>query len=146
MIDEGLITYQIRRLSDFLLLTPQDLSAYLKEQISSWVGIPGERNLPPFLFCGEINEATRQALYLHMPEQSLFVNALQATRHASTLAMLAIQRLLDGIVDDPLVLEPLYLRRPSITTSTRKQPLLGRKPHRSTDPSQTEREQGALRH
>ncbi|HEX6479625.1 MAG TPA: tRNA (adenosine(37)-N6)-threonylcarbamoyltransferase complex dimerization subunit type 1 TsaB [Ktedonobacteraceae bacterium] len=146
MVDEGIITYQMRRLSDYLLLTPQDLSAYLKEQLSSWVGIPGERDLPPFLFCGEINEATRQALYLHLPEQSFFVNALQATRHASTLATLAIQRLLDGIIDDPLVLEPLYLRRPSITTSTRKQPLLGRKPHRSTDPSQTEREQGALRH
>jgi tRNA threonylcarbamoyladenosine biosynthesis protein TsaB len=146
MVDEGIITYQIRRLTDYLLLTPQDLSAYLKEQLSSWVGIPGERDLPPFLFCGEINEATRQALYLHMPGQSLFVNTLQSTRHASTLVMLAIQRLLDGIVDDPLVLEPLYLRRPSITTSTRKQPLLGRKPHRSTDPSQTEREQGALRH
>ena len=146
MVDEGVITYQIRRLSDYLLLTPQHLATYLNEQLSSWVGVPGERDLPPFLFCGEINEATRQALYLHMPEQSLFINALQAARHASTLAALAIQRLLDGIVDDPLVLEPLYLRRPSITTSTRKQPLLGRNPHRSTDPSETEREEGALRH
>ena len=31
----------------------------------------------------------------------------------------------EGNEDDPLLLEPLYLRRPSITTSTRKQPLLG---------------------
>jgi tRNA threonylcarbamoyladenosine biosynthesis protein TsaB len=146
MIDEGLITYQIRRLSDYLLLSPQDLVTYLKDQHGSWVGVPGEPDLPPFLFCGEINEATRQALYLHMPEQSMFVNALQSTRHASTLATLASQRILDGIVDDPLVLEPLYLRRPSITTSTRKQPLLGKKPHRSTDTGQTEREEGALRH
>jgi len=147
MIDEeGLITYQMRRLSDYLLLSPQDLITYLKDQLGSSVGVPGEPDLPPFLFCGEINEASRQALYLQMPKQSIFVDALQSTRHASTLATLAIQRILDGIVDDPLVLEPLYLRRPSITTSTRKQPLLGRKPHRSTDTGQTEREEGALRH
>jgi tRNA threonylcarbamoyladenosine biosynthesis protein TsaB len=146
MIEEGLITYQIRRLSDYLLLSPQDLITYLKDQLGSWVGVPGEPDLPPFLFCGEINEATRQALYMHMPEQSMFVNELQSTRHASTLATLAIQRILEGILDDPLVLEPLYLRRPSITTSARKQPLLGRKPHRSADTGETEREEGALRH
>jgi len=98
------------------------------------------------LFCGEISEAARETLRQLMSEQSFFVNALQSTRHASTLARLAIQRLLDGIVDDPLLLEPLYIRRPSITTSTRKQPLLGKKPHRSTDAGQTEREEGALRH
>jgi tRNA threonylcarbamoyladenosine biosynthesis protein TsaB len=67
------------------------------------------------------------------------------------LAMLALQRIQDGTEDDPLLLEPLYLRRPSITTSTRKQPLLGGKSHRLTDQSPTglnttEREEGALRH
>jgi tRNA threonylcarbamoyladenosine biosynthesis protein TsaB len=144
--DEGEITYQMRRLSDYLMLTPEHLSTYLKEQVSTWIGIPGERDLSPFLFCGEISEAARESLRQLMPEQSFFVNALQSTRHACTLAMLAIQRLLDGIVDDPLLLEPLYIRRPSITTSTRKQPLLGRKPHRSTDAGQTERGEGALRH
>jgi hypothetical protein len=36
-----------------------------------------------------------------------------------------LQRVHEGHVDDPLTLEPLYLRRPSITKSTRKQPLLG---------------------
>jgi tRNA threonylcarbamoyladenosine biosynthesis protein TsaB len=141
---EGEIIYQMRRLSDYLLLAPQDLSIYLKDQLSAWVGIPGERDLPPFLFCGEITIATRDTLRRLLPEQSFFVNTLQATRHASTLAMLAMRRLLDGSVDDPLLLEPLYLRRPSITTSTRKQPLLGKKTQRSTDASLTEREQGAL--
>jgi tRNA threonylcarbamoyladenosine biosynthesis protein TsaB len=144
--DEGEITYQMRRLSDYQMLTPEQLSTYLKEQVSTWIGIPGERDLSPFLFCGEISEAARESLRQLMPEQSFFVNTLQSTRHACTLAMLAMQRLLDGIVDDPLLLEPLYIRRPSITTSTRKQPLLGRKPHRSTDAGQTERGEGALRH
>ena len=45
-----------------------------------------------------------------------------------------------------MLLEPLYLRRPSITKSTRKQPLLGQKQNQSSDLNQTEREEGALRH
>ena len=144
--DSGEITFQIRQLSDYLLLPPDRLSAYLQEQVSVWVGVPGERTLPPFLFCGELSPASRQALYDAMPEQSLFVENVQATRHASVLAMLAFPRLYSGEEDDPLFLEPLYLRRPSITTSVRKQPLLGGKPQRPTDQSKTEREEGALRH
>ena len=144
--NSGEITYQIRQLSDYLLLPPDRLSAYLQEQASIWVGVPGERALPPFLFCGDLSQASRQALYDAMQEQSLFVENVQAARHASVLAMLALQRLHNGEEDEPLFLEPLYLRRPSITTSVRKQPLLGGKPHRPTDQSETEREEGALRH
>ncbi len=117
--NNGEITYHARQLSDYLILPPQRLISYLKDHVNLWVGEPGERQLPPFLFW---------------------------IRHASLLAQLALQRLYEGRVDDPMLLEPLYLRRPSITTSTRKQPLLGQKLHRSTDASQTEREEGALRH
>jgi len=141
-----LITYQIRQTSDYLLLAPYHLSAYLQEQASTWVGVPGELALPPFLFCGELSQASRQALYEQLREQSLFVENVQAVRHASALAMLALQRLYNGEEDDPLLLEPFYLRRPSITTSLRKQPLLGGKPDRPTDQSETEREEGALHH
>jgi tRNA threonylcarbamoyladenosine biosynthesis protein TsaB len=144
--NSGEITYQLRQLSDYLLLAPDDLSAYLQEQASLWFGVPGERALPTFLFCGELSAASRQALYASMQEQSLFIENVQATRHASVLAILAFQRLHSGEEDDPLFLEPLYLRRPSITTSVRKQPLLGGKLHRPTDQNKTEREQGALRH
>jgi tRNA threonylcarbamoyladenosine biosynthesis protein TsaB len=90
--------------------------------------------------------ASRQALHVQMGEGSLFVNGVQAVRHASILASLALQRLQSGQLDDPMLLEPLYLRRPSITTSARKQPLLGNTPGRTTDESDTEREEGALRH
>ena len=61
------------------------------------------------------------------------------------LAALAQQRLLEQRVDDPLALEPFYLRRPSITSSSRKQPLLGKK-YVTTDQHGTEREEGALQH
>ena len=86
-----------------------------------------------------------------MQNQCVFANSVQATRHASVLAMLALQRFHNDEHDDPLRLEPLYLRRPSITTSTRKQPLLGNTSNRPTglNPiglSQTEREEGAIRH
>lgn len=140
----GSLSYQMQRLSDYLLLPPTQLVTLLQEQADTWFGVPGERQLPPFLFCGEISAASRQALAEQMGEQALFVASTQAVRRASTLAMLALHRLLQGEQDDPLLLEPLYLRRPSITTSKRKQPLLGSS--QETAQSQTEREQGALRH
>ncbi len=142
----GEITSHMQQLSDYLVLTPQQLASYLEEHLDQWAGVPGERQLSPVLFCGELSEAARQVLNEQVPGKSLFVSNLQATRHASLLALLALQRLYEGRIDDPMQLEPLYVRRPSITTSTRKQPLLGHKPYRSTDPSQTEREEGALRH
>ncbi len=121
----GELTYRLHQLSEYLLLTPQHLATYLLEQANEWVGVPGERGLPPFLFCGEISTASRQALHAQMQENALFVGTVQSSRRGSVLAMLAWQRLRNGEEDDPLLLEPLYLRRPSITTSTRKRSLLG---------------------
>ena len=152
--ESGEVTYTLRQLGDYILMSPQQIGSYLHEQGHSWLGIPGSRELPTFLCCGEISPASRTALFTHMQAmhgKCLFVNNVQAVRHASVLAMLAMQRLRNGQGDDSLQLEPLYLRRPSITTSTRKQPLLGDKSHRPADhrssgPNTTEREEGALRH
>jgi tRNA threonylcarbamoyladenosine biosynthesis protein TsaB len=140
------LQWQMRRLSDYLLQSPQEVSTLLQEQVGQWLGVPGERELPTILFCGEISDASHQALRMHMQSKHVFIGPVESTRHASILAMLALQRLQQGQGDDPLVLEPLYIRRPSITTSTRKQPLLGGKSHRPPGQSQTEREEGALRH
>ncbi len=143
---DGDIIYHIRQLSEYLMLSPQQLVNYLNEQMDQWAGVPGKRQVSPILFCGELSETTRQVIYEQMQGKSLFIDNLQATRRASSLALLAIQRLYEGRIEDPMLLEPLYLRRPSITTSTRKQPLLGQKPNQSSDLNQTEREEGALRH
>jgi tRNA threonylcarbamoyladenosine biosynthesis protein TsaB len=116
---------RMRRLGDYLLCSPQRLAAYLQEHRENWLMAPDEEGYPPFLFCGEISTASRQALTSSLQKQCLFVSKLEAPRRASVLASLALQRLRDNQVDDPLVLEPLYLRRPSITKSTRKRPLLG---------------------
>ena len=144
--EDGVLSYTLRRLSDYLLEAPPGLTRFLQEQLSAWVGVPGERQLPATLFCGELSETSRAALHEHLPESSLFLAPLQSVRHASVLASLAFQRFQSGIIDDPLLLEPLYMRRPSITTSARKQPLLGRNTPGSSELTKTEREQGALHH
>jgi tRNA threonylcarbamoyladenosine biosynthesis protein TsaB len=156
----GSLTYGMRRLSDYLLLAPQQLVAYLQqqEQAGAWRAGPEGAQKTPLLFCGELSEASRQTLYTSisasistsieasMQEECRFVCGIQASRQASVLAMLALRRLHEGKVDDPLVLEPLYLRRPSITKSARKQPLLDGGTRSRTDQTTTEREEGALRH
>ena len=142
----------LRRLSDYLVLSPEEISVLLQEQMHGWLGIrsvPGVREmpaLPTILFCGEISDAARAALHSSMQFKHHLAGPLESTRHASLLASLALQRIQNGQEDDPLLLEPLYIRRPSITTSSRKQPLLGGKSPRLAGQSQTEREEGALRH
>lgn len=121
---DGSSFYTMRRLSEYLLLTPQPLTDLIHEQVNACFGVSGERQMPPVLFCGEISAASRQVLHAQMEEQGLFVSSVEAARRASTLARLAQQRLQEGKADDPLLLEPLYLRRPSITSSARKQSLL----------------------
>ncbi|GAC1568636.1 MAG: tRNA (adenosine(37)-N6)-threonylcarbamoyltransferase complex dimerization subunit type 1 TsaB [Ktedonobacteraceae bacterium] len=143
--DTGQLTCDMRLLSDYLLDAPARMKEYLQAHLNEWVGMPGERQSPPLLFCGELSGASRAALAEQLPG-SLFLTPLQSARHAAALATLAFQHLHRGLVDDPLLLEPLYLRRPSITTSARKQPLLGGKSHRSSDLAQTEREEGALQY
>lgn len=143
----GSLSYQMQRLGDYEMGSPALVITQVREQASTWLGVPGERQMPPFLFCGEISAASRQALLDEMQEQALFVHRLEAIRRASVLASLAMQRLHAGQQDDPLLLEPLYLRRPSITASKRKRSLLGNPASETTTgQSQTEREQGALRH
>ena len=146
--DEGNadIQGQMRRLSDYQVLSPEEMSFLVREQIGTRLGVPGERELPTTLFCGEMSDTSRQALHTHMQSKHVFAGSIASTRHASILALIALQRVRNGQVDDPLSLEPLYVRRPSITTSTRKQPLLGGKSPGPAGLSKTEREEGALRH
>ena len=145
--DEGRVSADLRQLGDYQLLAPKDLAYYLQEQVSP--ELAGSEKTPTYLFCGEISQSVRQTLAQHMAEPVVFSPALQAARHASTLAHLAHQRFASTRLDDPLGLEPLYMRRRSITTSVRKQPLLGNKSGQTdqqNDEHSTEREEGALRH
>src|SRR5262249_26037773 len=127
----GELSYQMKRLGDYLLVTPQQLVAYLQSL----------QTFSTVLFCGEIGQNTYQALYSALPQQSLFVRGAQAARRAASLAAIALRQMHEGHIDDPLALEPLYLRRPSITKSARKQPLLS-----DTALHTGEREDSALLH
>lgn len=145
----GVLTYRPRQLGSYQLLAPQEVAHYIRDQVLPQAGLSAEAGALPCLCCGEISEQTRQVLGAHLPAPVFFAPALWSVRRASVLASVACQRLAENLLDDPLLLEPLYLRRPSITTSTRKKPLLGKKPVLTDQPDHqqsTEREEGALRH
>ena len=141
---DGVRDYRPEQQGEYLVCSPEQLANYLQE-----------RNVSPVLFCGEISARSRQALQQYAGGRGIFIPALRTPRHASVLAQLALHRVQNGQFDDPLQLEPLYLRRPSITRSTRKQPLLhGSRgkldtrdaSERSGGQDTTEREEGAIRH
>ena len=69
-------------------------------------------------FCGEMAPATRATLAETFGGRCRFAAPLDE-RRASWLAELALARLAQGRYDDAMALEPLYLRRPAITTSAR---------------------------
>jgi tRNA threonylcarbamoyladenosine biosynthesis protein TsaB len=140
---ERLVTYQLRRLGDYVLLPPAEIVVHMQKQVSLW---PSSQSGPrPWLLVGEMSEASQLALREKGTEQMLFAGGVSSARRASVLARLGLQRLLAGEQDDPLLLEPFYLRRPSITKSVRKQPLFG-SAIQQTGEHDTEREEGALRH
>jgi tRNA threonylcarbamoyladenosine biosynthesis protein TsaB len=68
--------------------------------------------------CGEWRPETRATLETRLSPGVLFASPLE-TRRAAWLAELALARAARGLYDEPASLEPLYLRRPAITTSKR---------------------------
>jgi tRNA threonylcarbamoyladenosine biosynthesis protein TsaB len=73
---------------------------------------------PETLFCGEIKPAWRAAILAdaRFADPTCHVaGGAENTRRAGFLAELAWNRLMEGDVDDLATIQPLYLRRPSIT-------------------------------
>ncbi|HEX6798086.1 MAG TPA: tRNA (adenosine(37)-N6)-threonylcarbamoyltransferase complex dimerization subunit type 1 TsaB [Ktedonobacterales bacterium] len=70
------------------------------------------------VFCGEWRAETRAALADALGSRARFAATLEAGR-AGWLARLALARAAAGRPDEPAALEPLYLRRPAITRSTK---------------------------
>jgi tRNA threonylcarbamoyladenosine biosynthesis protein TsaB len=71
------------------------------------------------LCCGEMSAETRATLAKALGSRFQATSSLDA-RRASWLAELALARSAAQRYDDPMALEPLYLRRPAITTSARQ--------------------------
>jgi tRNA threonylcarbamoyladenosine biosynthesis protein TsaB len=76
------------------------------------------RIVGPVLCAGEWRPETQATLEEALGERADFASTLPP-RRASWLADLALQRHARGMRDDPAALEPLYLRRPNITTSAK---------------------------
>src|SRR5262249_13942459 len=68
------------------------------------------------LLAGELRPETSALLAEALHERAHFAVSL-ASRRASWLAELALARAQIGAADDPMQLEPLYLRKPAITQS-----------------------------
>ncbi|MBI2846712.1 MAG: tRNA (adenosine(37)-N6)-threonylcarbamoyltransferase complex dimerization subunit type 1 TsaB [Chloroflexi bacterium] len=67
------------------------------------------------LFCGEMKPETLNSIKAKLGERAVIVSGVGALRRAAFIAELGWQRLERGDVDDPVTLQPLYLRRPYIT-------------------------------
>ncbi len=98
-----------QRQGEYQVVTAEELAQEIKQ---------------PTLFCGDLIAGARRKLAETLGPLALFVSPLACTRRAGLLADLASQRLERGELDDPLTLEPLYLRRPHITVSARQRPQL----------------------
>jgi tRNA threonylcarbamoyladenosine biosynthesis protein TsaB len=89
------------------IMTPTELAEHID---ATWV--------MPVVFAGEWRPETREVLEHRPRGVSWFVPELGG-RRASSLAELAFARAEKGDADDPLTLEPLYLRKPNITQSAK---------------------------
>ncbi len=67
------------------------------------------------LFCGEHVPVIAEQLRGYLGRKAVIPPAISSLRRAAYLAELGLKRLNAGETDDPATLQPLYLRRPSIT-------------------------------
>ena len=77
------------------------------------------------IFCGEITIEQTQILRDKLGTKALFVSKASSLRRAGFLAELGWDRLQKGDSDDPVTLQPLYLRLPPITTPKSKSGVTG---------------------
>ena len=98
-------TYRRRR-GRWLQLAPEHISTI--EALCS--GITSKTVL-----CGEYVTVLAEQLRQHLGSKAVIPSATTGLRRAAFLAELGLKRLTAGDTDDPATLQPLYLRRPSIT-------------------------------
>lgn len=72
------------------------------------------------LFCGEYLPVVSEQLVSRLAGKAVIVSPVTALRRAGYLAELGMKRIAGGEIDDANTLQPVYLRRPSITTAKHK--------------------------
>jgi tRNA threonylcarbamoyl adenosine modification protein YeaZ len=69
----------------------------------------------PTVFCGEFDEQTGARIAARFGEQAIIAGPAATVRRAGFILELGQWRLSRGQLDDPVELQPLYMRRPPIT-------------------------------
>ncbi len=85
-----------------------------EEHITTLVALINQIN-EQTLFCGEIPPLAISELQQRLGNKAIIPEAVARQRRASYLSALGWQRFQEGVHDNPVTLQPLYLRRPSIT-------------------------------
>ena len=73
----------------------------------------------PTIFCGPLNPDIESELTERLGGCALIPQTVSKVSHAVSMGEIGMRRIANGDVDDPVTLQPLYLRRPSITKPTR---------------------------
>ncbi|MCI0437608.1 MAG: tRNA (adenosine(37)-N6)-threonylcarbamoyltransferase complex dimerization subunit type 1 TsaB [Chloroflexi bacterium] len=73
----------------------------------------------PTIFCGEAVAAISGTLRVVLGKKALVAGAAPPTRRAGVLAQIAYKKLLAGATDDPVALEPLYMRSGQVEMAER---------------------------
>ena len=98
----------------------------------------------PVLFCGEPTSSTQTLLVGILGQRARFAHVLPS-RRASWLAELALAQASRGESSDVMSLEPLYLRRPAITRSSKfALPSQAAESNRAGDNEGTQEKRGSI--
>ena len=91
----------------------------LREEQLSTVSALCQQLQQETLFCGEVSQEIANELEQNLGKRAIIARDSNNLGGASSLARLGWQRLGKGEYDDPVTLQPLYLRPPNITKSKR---------------------------
>ena len=94
--------------------TRHDFQATLAEHITTVADLC-EKLPRPAILCGEISDETKTGIEEALGTDALLTDTRGLTYRAACIGELGLAKLSKGEADDPSTLQPLYLRRPSIT-------------------------------
>lgn len=102
-----------------------ELAVAFFQQTDRWRCLSEERLVTPealcgqiegrTLFCGELTAQVIEVLRDRLGDRALIAEPVARLRRAGYLAVLGWQRLEEGRTDDPVTLQPMYMRPPPIT-------------------------------
>jgi tRNA threonylcarbamoyl adenosine modification protein YeaZ len=92
----------------------------LKEEHLTTVEALCENTRRKTLFCGEIPPAAAQHIRASLGDNALIPEWEQRLRRPGYISSLGWRRLKSGLSDNPITLQPLYLRQPPITQRKKK--------------------------